>query len=109
MGLKAINNSKVQYMIDALNNLEKVRMQTGCKNADNQHLQNLSENIQLKHKQYKQMLTDIEVQIEEFENLYKMIRIKFFPEMLRELKEVLAEDDVDLILLKEIIHKTYRH
>lgn len=108
MGLKAINNSKVGHMIDALDNIEMIRTQIGYENLDSKDLQDLRINLRDKHVRYKEMLINIEAQIKDFDDLYKAIRIRFLPEMLKELKQILPEDNKDFMLLKEIIKKTYR-
>ena len=109
MGLKAINDSKVENIINALDNIEKISTQAGYENSDNNHeLQHLRTQLQDKHLGYKELLADIEAQIKDFDDLYKVIRIKFLPDMLKQLKQILSEDSEDFILLKEIIQKTYR-
>jgi len=108
MGLKAISNSKVGHMIDALDNLEMIRSQIGHENSDSHELQNLRIKLQDKHIRYKEMLINIEAEIKDFEVLYKTIKTRFLPEMLKELKQILPEDSQDFILVKEVIHKTYR-
>lgn len=107
MGLKAINEGKFGNMVDALDTLERIRTRIGQDNLDSWELQDLRLRLQDKHKRYKEMLNDIEAQIEDFNKLYTNVRVKFLPEMLRELKHIIAEDSKEFVLLKDIIHKTY--
>ena len=99
MGLKAISEGKFGHMVDALDTLEKIRSRIGHDNLDSWELQDLRIRLQDKHKRYKEMLNDIEAQIEDFNKLYKTVRMKFLPEMLRELKQVVSEDSKEFILL----------
>lgn len=109
MGLKAIKNSKVENMISALDNLEKMQTDIGYENSHSEELHELRLRLQDKHFRYKELLIDIEAQIREFDNLYKEIRIKYLPEILKELKDLLSEDSQDFMVLRDIIQRTYRN
>lgn len=108
MGLKAIRESKVENMVDALDNLEKIRAQLGCDHSATKQLHDLKEELQDTHQRYKNMLTAIEIQIADFDSLYNDIKVGILPGKLRELKQILPENSHDFIHLKEIIQKTYR-
>lgn len=109
MGLKAINDGKFGDMVEVLDSLEKIRNLIGHENLDSWELQDLRVRLQDKHKRYKEMLSDIEAQIEDFDKLYRVVRMRFLPDMIKELKHILSEESKEFMLLKEIIQKTYRH
>lgn len=109
MGLRAIQEEKVGYMIDALNTLEEIETQIGRENLDSWELKDLKTRLIDKHERYQQMLSAIEDQINDFERVYRQLKMKVLPSKLKELKTELESDSQQFVLLKQAIQLTYKY
>ncbi|WP_316829259.1 hypothetical protein [Pedobacter aquatilis] len=109
MGLKAIRENKIAGIIDALEILEKVELEMGKDNLDSWELKDLKVRLLDKHKRYQEMLLAIEEQINDFERLYRQVRMKVLPSKLKALKTELSSESEQFLRLKTIIQQTYRY
>lgn len=61
-----------------------------------------------KHERYEQMLQAIEAQIEDFEKIYRQLKLKVLPTKLKALKNQLETGSKQFQLLQDVIQRIYK-